>query len=153
MKDFRPSLACVLLVLGQLCLYSVIEINLSVEFSTELSAVLPLIELSLQFQHERGSSAEGSQMTQFLVLSLSTDDRASLKSSIETNVAPADYFELVPNRSWLVAFNDKASDLGEKLGAKDGSYGHFFITSMNDIYGYGPKTVIDWIDGHASSAK
>lgn len=92
-------------------------------------------------------------MTQFLVLSLSTDDRASLKSSIETNIAPADYFELVPNRSWLVAFNGKASDLSEKLGAKDGSHGHFFITSMNDISGYGPKTVIDWMDEHDRSAK
>ena len=42
MKDFRASLGCVLLVLGQLCLKSEIEINLSVDFSFELSAVLTL---------------------------------------------------------------------------------------------------------------
>ena len=39
MKDFRASLGCVLLVLGQLCLKSEIEINLSVELSAVLSIV------------------------------------------------------------------------------------------------------------------
>jgi hypothetical protein len=43
MKDFRASLGCVLLVLGQLCLKSEIEINLSVDFSVELSAVLTIV--------------------------------------------------------------------------------------------------------------
>ena len=43
MKDFRASLGCVLLVLGQLCLKSEIEINLSVDFSVELSAVLSIV--------------------------------------------------------------------------------------------------------------
>ncbi len=39
MKDFRASLGCVLLVLGQLCLKSEIEINLSVELSAVLTIV------------------------------------------------------------------------------------------------------------------
>lgn len=43
MKDFRASLGYVLLVLGQLCLKSEIEINLSVDFSVELSAVLTIV--------------------------------------------------------------------------------------------------------------
>lgn len=43
MKDFRASLGCVLLVLGQLCLKSEIEINLSVDFSVEVSAVLTIV--------------------------------------------------------------------------------------------------------------
>lgn len=42
MKRFTPSLACFLIVLGQLCLKSEVEINLSVDFSFELSAVLTL---------------------------------------------------------------------------------------------------------------
>lgn len=42
MHDLKPSLACVLLVLGQLCLMGEIEINLSVNFSVELSAVLTI---------------------------------------------------------------------------------------------------------------
>ena len=42
MKHFKPSLACFLVVLGQLCLKGEIEINLSVDFSFELSAVLTL---------------------------------------------------------------------------------------------------------------
>ena len=92
-------------------------------------------------------------MTQFMVLSMAKDDETSLKSSIETNIAPADYLELVSNRSWLVAFPGTASELSEKLGAKDGSHGHFFNTSMNDISGYGPKTVIEWMDEHDRSAK
>ena len=41
MKRFTPSLACFLIVL-QLCLKSEVEINLSVDFSFELSAVLTL---------------------------------------------------------------------------------------------------------------
>ena len=40
MKDFRASLGCFLIVLGQLCLKSEFEINLSVDISFELSAVL-----------------------------------------------------------------------------------------------------------------
>ena len=43
MKRFTPSLACFLIVLGQLCLKSEIEINLSVDFSVELSAVLTIV--------------------------------------------------------------------------------------------------------------
>ena len=42
MNDFRASLACVLLVLGQLCLNSAIGNNTSVDFSIEMSAVLIL---------------------------------------------------------------------------------------------------------------
>lgn len=42
MKRFTASLACFLVVLGQLCLKGEIEINLSVDFSFELSAVLTL---------------------------------------------------------------------------------------------------------------
>lgn len=45
MKRFTASLACFLVVLGQLCLKGEIEINLSVDFSfelSELSAVLTL---------------------------------------------------------------------------------------------------------------
>ena len=42
MKRFTPSLACFLIVLGQLCLMGEIEINLSVDLSVELSAVLTL---------------------------------------------------------------------------------------------------------------
>lgn len=42
MKRFTPSLACFPIVLGQLCLMGEIEINLSVDFSIELSAVLTL---------------------------------------------------------------------------------------------------------------
>ena len=42
MHNLKPSLACFLIVLGQLCLMGEIEINLSVDFSIELSAVLTL---------------------------------------------------------------------------------------------------------------
>lgn len=42
MKAFTPSLACFLIVLGQLCLKGEIEFNLSVDFSVELSAVLTI---------------------------------------------------------------------------------------------------------------
>ena len=42
MKPFTASLACFLIVLGQLCLKGEIEINLSVDFSLELSAVLTI---------------------------------------------------------------------------------------------------------------
>ena len=42
MKRFTPSLACFLIVLGQLCLMGEIEINLSVDLSVELSAVLTI---------------------------------------------------------------------------------------------------------------
>ena len=42
MHDLKPSLACFLIVLGQLCLMGEIEINLSVDLSVELSAVLTL---------------------------------------------------------------------------------------------------------------
>ena len=42
MHNPKPSLACFLIVLGQLCLMGEIEINLSVDFSIELSAVLTL---------------------------------------------------------------------------------------------------------------
>ena len=42
MQDFKPSLACFLIVLGQLCLMGEIEINLSVDLSVELSAVLTI---------------------------------------------------------------------------------------------------------------
>ena len=43
MKRFTPSLACFPIVLGQLCLMGEIEINLSVNFSVELSAVLTIV--------------------------------------------------------------------------------------------------------------
>lgn len=43
MKDFRPSLACFLIVLGQLCLNCELNFNLTVDFSLELSAVLTLV--------------------------------------------------------------------------------------------------------------
>ena len=43
MHDLKPSLACFLIVLGQLCLMGEIEINLSVNFSVELSAVLTIV--------------------------------------------------------------------------------------------------------------
>ena len=39
---FTPSLAGFLIVLGQLCLMGEIEINLSVDLSVELSAVLTI---------------------------------------------------------------------------------------------------------------
>ena len=42
MQNLKPSLACFLIVLGQLCLMGEIEINLSVDLSVELSAVLTL---------------------------------------------------------------------------------------------------------------
>ena len=42
MKDFRPSLAYFLIVLGQLCLNSKVEINLNVDISLQLSIVLTL---------------------------------------------------------------------------------------------------------------
>lgn len=42
MKLFTPSLACFLVVVGQLCLKGEIEINFSVDFSLELSAVLTI---------------------------------------------------------------------------------------------------------------
>lgn len=42
MQHLKSSLACFLVVLGQLCLKGEIEINLSVDFSFELSAVLTL---------------------------------------------------------------------------------------------------------------
>ena len=42
MHNLKPSLACFLIVLGQLCLMGEIEINLSVDLSVELSAVLTL---------------------------------------------------------------------------------------------------------------
>ena len=42
MPHFKTSLACVLIVLGQLCLNSHVEINLTVDFSLELSAVLTI---------------------------------------------------------------------------------------------------------------
>ncbi|MBS6615307.1 MAG: hypothetical protein KH305_03530 [Sutterella wadsworthensis] len=42
MKRFTPSLACFLIVLGQLCLMGEIDINLSLDFSVELSAVLTI---------------------------------------------------------------------------------------------------------------
>ena len=40
MKDFRPSLAYFLIVLGQLCLNSAVEINLNVDISLQMSIVL-----------------------------------------------------------------------------------------------------------------
>ena len=43
MHDLKPSLACFLIVLEQLCLMGEIEINLSVNFSVELSAVLTIV--------------------------------------------------------------------------------------------------------------
>lgn len=43
MHDLKPSLACFLIVFGQLCLMGEIEINLSVNFSVELSAVLTIV--------------------------------------------------------------------------------------------------------------
>ena len=46
MKDFRASLGCVLLVLGQLCRKSEIEINLSVDFSVEVTAPRPICNKS-----------------------------------------------------------------------------------------------------------
>ena len=42
MPNPKPSLACFLIVLGQLCLMGEIEINLSVDLSVELSAVLTI---------------------------------------------------------------------------------------------------------------
>lgn len=42
MKRFTPSLACFLVVLGQLCLKSEVEINLSVDFSVEVTAPRPI---------------------------------------------------------------------------------------------------------------
>lgn len=42
MKLFTPSLAYFLVVVGQLCLKGEIEINFSVDFSLELSAVLTI---------------------------------------------------------------------------------------------------------------
>ena len=42
MHNLKPSLACFLIVLGQLCLIGEIEINLSVDLSVELSAVLTI---------------------------------------------------------------------------------------------------------------
>ena len=42
MQNLKPSLACFLIVLGQLCLMGESEINLSVDLSVELSAVLTL---------------------------------------------------------------------------------------------------------------
>ena len=42
MHNPKPSLASFLIVLGQLCLMGEIEINLSVDLSVELSAVLTI---------------------------------------------------------------------------------------------------------------
>ena len=42
MKDFRPSLAYFLIVLGQLCHNSEVEINLNVDISLQLSVALTL---------------------------------------------------------------------------------------------------------------
>ena len=43
MPQFTPSLACFLIVLGQLCLNCELNFNLTVDFSLELSAVLTLV--------------------------------------------------------------------------------------------------------------
>lgn len=43
MKRFKPSLACFLVVLGQLCLIGELEINCSVEFSMHVSGVLTIV--------------------------------------------------------------------------------------------------------------
>lgn len=43
MKDFRASLACFLVVLGQLCLIGGIEINHSVEISISVGLVLTIL--------------------------------------------------------------------------------------------------------------
>ena len=42
MHNLKPSLACFLIVLGQLCLIGEIELNLSVDLSVELSAALTI---------------------------------------------------------------------------------------------------------------
>lgn len=42
MKRFKPSLACFLVVLGQLCLIGELEINCSVEFSMQVGGVLTI---------------------------------------------------------------------------------------------------------------
>ena len=47
MKDFSTSLACFLIVLGQLCLNFDLNFNLTVDFSIELSAVLTLIGVAV----------------------------------------------------------------------------------------------------------
>ena len=43
MKRFKPSLACFLVVLGQLCLIGELEINCSVEFSMHVGGVLTIV--------------------------------------------------------------------------------------------------------------
>ena len=47
MKDFSTSLACFLIVLGQLCLNFDLNFNLTVDFSIELSAVLTLVGVAV----------------------------------------------------------------------------------------------------------
>lgn len=43
MKHFKPSLACFLVALGQLCLIGELEINCSVEFSMHVGGVLTIL--------------------------------------------------------------------------------------------------------------
>lgn len=85
-------------------------------------------------------------MTQFLTLALG--NASQIKEAIEQNIAPADRFELAPDKVWLVDFPGKAAELSEKLGTKGGNKGSLLITSMSDISGYGPTNMITWITEH-----
>lgn len=90
-------------------------------------------------------------MTQFLVLSLSSESGGTIKEAVEQNIAPSDRFTVIEERAWLVVFTGTAAGLSEKLGTKDGSKGSLLISSLTDISGYGPNNMIRWMAEHDSN--
>lgn len=89
-------------------------------------------------------------MTQFIVLSLARDDDR-LKKAVEHNIDPSDRIEILQGAAWLVVFEGKAADLKGKLNSGDGGKISLFISSLTDISGYGPTSMIQWMDEHDRS--
>lgn len=81
-------------------------------------------------------------MTVFAVLPISARDK--LEKAIEAQMPEAN--KLLPNGSWLIAFDGTAVELSNKLGiTPDGANGTGIVLAVASYYGRAPVDIWEWV--------
>lgn len=87
-------------------------------------------------------------MALFVVSSIYSDDveaNVKLRESIEKEVSESDRQVVIKDLVWLVSFESTAEKLAEKLGINKGAMGATLVVRVDEIAGFGPKRIGDWM--------
>lgn len=89
-------------------------------------------------------------MTLFLVSSVLSDQdgvqsNEQLKATIDKELAEVDRLEVQKDVVWLVNYDGKAADLAVKLNVKRGGIESALIVGVDDVAGFGPRVIADWM--------